>query len=70
MDPLEAWIFHIIPDPSGASAIWVAQRVPDGKLNEKFIQEQGRSRLCRTLQTYKSAEGKNEKTVFTNSLME
>jgi dipeptidase len=28
-DPNEAWLFHILPDPSGKSAIWVAQRIPD-----------------------------------------
>lgn len=28
-DPKETWMFHIMPDDSGTSAIWVAQRVPD-----------------------------------------
>ncbi|RHY32115.1 hypothetical protein DYB32_002856 [Aphanomyces invadans] len=28
-DPNEAWMVHILPDDTGASAIWVAQRIPD-----------------------------------------
>mmetsp|Transcript_23393 Transcript_23393/g.53686 ORF Transcript_23393/g.53686 Transcript_23393/m.53686 type:complete len:615 (+) Transcript_23393:46-1890(+) len=28
-DPHDAWIFHILPDPTGKSAIWAAQRVPE-----------------------------------------
>jgi dipeptidase len=29
IDPNEAWMFHITPDDTGESAVWVAQRVPD-----------------------------------------
>lgn len=28
-DQNDAWIFHILPDPTGRSAIWAAQRVPE-----------------------------------------
>jgi dipeptidase len=42
-DPNEAWMFHIIADDTGASAVWVAQRVPDDHItavaNEFVIQD-------------------------------
>jgi len=31
-DPQEAYIFHILPDDTGTSAIWVAQRVGDNEV--------------------------------------
>lgn len=42
-DPHETWMFHVLPDDTGASAIWVAQRVPDDHItavaNQFVIQE-------------------------------
>lgn len=29
IDTEEAWVFHILPDDTGKSAVWAAQRVPD-----------------------------------------
>ena len=29
-DPREVWLFHVLPDSTGASAIWAAARVPPG----------------------------------------
>ena len=31
-DPNEAWMVHMLPDPTGTSVIWCAQRVPDGHI--------------------------------------
>lgn len=31
IDGEEAWVMHVLPDESGASAIWAAQRLPDGE---------------------------------------
>ena len=31
-DPKETWVFNVMPDDTGSSAIWAAQRVPDGHI--------------------------------------
>lgn len=42
-DTKEAWMFHVLPDDTGKSAVWAAQRVPDDEMtavaNQFTIQE-------------------------------
>ncbi|KDO27012.1 hypothetical protein SPRG_07724 [Saprolegnia parasitica CBS 223.65] len=42
-DTTEAWMFHILPDDTGASALWAAQRVPSNHIavvaNEFVLRE-------------------------------
>jgi dipeptidase len=32
VDPNEAWVFHVLADDTGKSAVWAAQRVPEGHI--------------------------------------
>ena len=36
IDPNEAWVFHVCADDTGTSAVWVAQRVPEGHVSVLF----------------------------------
>jgi dipeptidase len=37
IDPNEAWVFHVLADDTGTSAVWVAQRVPPGHVSNLYL---------------------------------
>jgi dipeptidase len=43
IDPYDAWVFHVVADDTGTSAVWVAQKVPHGHMavvaNQFIIRE-------------------------------
>ena len=66
IDPIEAWMFHIIPDPTGTSAIWVAQLIPEG-----HISVVANSFVIREVQEHSNALGNNDPSVpflYSNNL--
>lgn len=50
-DRHESWMFHILADDTGRSAVWAAQRVPEGHVsacaNQFVIREAGPAWLAR-----------------------